>query len=104
MAASEIQMETIENEDGFLIEMSSWTREIAEELARKNNLGPLSEDHWTVIEFVQNYYRKNGTGPPIVKIGRGTGFKPSYICEMFPCGVARGAYRLAGLPRPFGCL
>ena len=100
----EAHMETIENPDGFLIEMSHWTREIAEELARRNDIGPVTEDHWKVIEYVRDYYQENGEGPAIVKIGKATGFSPKHICEMFPCGVARGAYRLAGLPRPFGCL
>ena len=89
--------------DGFLREMSTWTRAKAEELARRNKLGPLTEDHWRVIEFVRDYYRMNGMGPPVVKIGRGTGLSPKTICTLFPCGVARGAYRLAGLPRPDGC-
>lgn len=94
----------LEDADGFLIEMSTWSREIAEELARKNDLGPLTEDHWEIIEFVQDYYTKTGEGPPIVKISRQTGFDSKHICELFPCGVARGAYRLAGLPRPQGCV
>jgi tRNA 2-thiouridine synthesizing protein E len=99
----EANMESIENEDGFLREMSTWTREVAEELAHRNNLGPLIEDHWRIIEYVRDYYIENGVGPPIVKIARATGFDSGYICHLFPCGVARGAYRLAGLPRPFGC-
>ncbi len=94
----------LENEDGFLKELSSWSREIAEELARKNDLGPLCDDHWKIIEYVQGYYRNIGEGPPIVKIGKELGFSSKYICDLFPCGVARGAYRLAGLPRPYGCL
>jgi len=104
MPTLEAQRETYENEDGFLIEMSSWNREIAEELARRNDIGPLTEDHWKVIEYVRDYYHEMGEGPPIVKIGKETGFTSKHICEMFPCGVAKGAYRLAGLPRPFGCL
>jgi tRNA 2-thiouridine synthesizing protein E len=94
----------LENEDGFLVELSSWTREVAEELARKNDLGPLTDDHWKIIEYVKDYYMKNGAGPAIIKISKHTGFSAKHICELFPCGIARGAYRLAGLPRPFGCL
>lgn len=93
-----------EDPDGFLVNMSSWTREIAEELARKNDIGPLNEDHWKIIEYVKNYYQEFHEGPPIVKISKATGFSSGRICELFPCGVARGAYRLAGLPRPSGCL
>jgi len=96
--------EALEDNDGFLMEMSHWSREIAEKLALKNDLGPLTEDHWKIIEYVKDYYQVHHQGPPIVKIGRATGFTPSHICKLFPCGVARGAYRLAGLPRPTGCL
>ncbi|UCD18267.1 MAG: TusE/DsrC/DsvC family sulfur relay protein [Candidatus Zixiibacteriota bacterium] len=104
MAESVKTLEEMENEDGFLKEMSSWSREIAEELARKNNIGPLIDDHWKIIEFVQKFYRTHGRGPSIVRISRQTGFKSDYICHLFPCGVAKGAYRLAGLPKPHGCL
>ena len=94
----------LENPDGFLIEMSTWTHEVAEELAKKNSLGPLTDDHWKIIDFVRDYYSAFGEGPPIVKIGKATGLSGRYICEMFPCGIGKGAYRLAGLPRPAGCL
>jgi tRNA 2-thiouridine synthesizing protein E len=90
--------------DGFLKEMSGWTRDRAEELAWRNDLGPLTEDHWRIIDFVRAYYRETGLAPPVVKIGRALDMKPSLICRLFPCGAARGAYRLAGLPRPPGCL
>ncbi|MEE9443302.1 MAG: TusE/DsrC/DsvC family sulfur relay protein [candidate division Zixibacteria bacterium] len=93
-----------EDHDGFLVDMANWSREIAKELARKNDLGPLTEDHWKIIEYVQQFYHENHIGPPIVKISKSTGFTSKYICQLFPCGVARGAYRLAGLPRPSGCL
>ncbi|MEW5796192.1 MAG: TusE/DsrC/DsvC family sulfur relay protein [Candidatus Zixiibacteriota bacterium] len=95
---------SIEDNDGFLKQMSLWTREVAEELARKNDIDPLTEDHWKVIDFVRSYYVETGEGPPIVRICKATGFSSRYVCQMFPCGVARGAYRLAGLPRPHGCL
>ena len=96
--------EQYEDPDGFLKEISTWSKKIAEELARKNDIGPLSDDHWKIIEFVQYYYKSTGEAPSIVKIGKDTGFSSKYICTLFTCGVAKGAYRLAGLPRPHGCL
>jgi TusE/DsrC/DsvC family sulfur relay protein len=90
--------------DGFLNEISHWSREKAHELAKRNDLGPLTELHWKIIDFVRDYYLVHGEAPPIVKIGKATGLASGEICKMFPCGVARGAYRLAGLPRPSGCL
>jgi tRNA 2-thiouridine synthesizing protein E len=90
--------------DGFLTEMVAWNREMAEELAKRNDIGPLTDEHWTIIDYVRDYYTENKIGPSIVKIGKGTGISPKKICCLFECGVARGAYRLAGLPRPDGCV
>ncbi|MFH1574456.1 MAG: TusE/DsrC/DsvC family sulfur relay protein [Acidobacteriota bacterium] len=103
MQSSLLQPHQLDN-DGFLREISNWSRDTAHELAYRNELGPLTEDHWKIIEFVRGYYLKHGEGPPIVAIGKATGLASRDICRLFPCGVARGAYRLAGLPRPAGCL
>jgi tRNA 2-thiouridine synthesizing protein E len=100
---SRVEAESIDNED-FLVEMTQWSKDLAVKLAKRNDIGPLTEEHWKIIEFVRAYYLMHRTGPPVVKIGKATGFPPSRICELFPCGIARGAYRLAGLPRPVGCL
>ena len=90
--------------DGFLVDHEAWSREVAWRLASLNDLGPLLDDHWKIIEYVREYYLEYKDGPPIIKIARATGFSFNKICTLFPCGVARGAYRLAGLPRPKGCL
>jgi tRNA 2-thiouridine synthesizing protein E len=103
MDNSELSAGDLDN-DGFLQEMSNWTRDVADELARRNDLGPLTEDHWKIIEYVRKFYLEHGEGPPIVRIGKDIGMTSRQICTLFPCGVARGAYRLAGLPRPDGCL
>ena len=89
--------------DGFLKVMSDWNRSMVQELAEKHEIGPLTDDHWRVIEYVKGYYETYGLGPPVVKIGKITGLSSKEICELFPCGTVKGAYRLAGLPRPPGC-
>ncbi len=92
------------DEDGFLKTMSQWKKSTALALAEANDIGPLNDDHWKVIEFVKLFYEEHATGPPVVRICKETGLSRDEICNLFPCGVARGAYRLAGLPRPSGCL
>ncbi len=91
------------DEDGFLKALSEWNPAMAQALAERNDIGPLTEQHWAVIEFVKDYYQTYATGPPVVKICKATGLSRAEICSLFPCGVVRGAYRLAGLPRPAGC-
>jgi tRNA 2-thiouridine synthesizing protein E len=87
------------------LDFQNWTREVAEELARRHLIieDKLSADHWKVIEFVHDYYRDYCRGPSIVQIARATGFDSKKICQLFPCGTVKGAYRLAGLPKPPGC-
>ncbi len=103
MAASDADVDFSVNADGFLFEISSWNQQIAEELARRNEIWPLTEEHWKVIHFLRDYYLKYAQGPVILKISRATGLGVQRICELFPCGMIRGAYRIAGLPRPPGC-
>ncbi len=91
------------NAEGFLSEISAWDRKVAEELARRNEIWPLTADHWKVIEYLRDYYLKYAQGPVILKISRATGLSAKRICDLFPCGMVRGAYRIAGLPRPPGC-
>ena len=89
--------------NGFLKTMAGWTRADAERLALDHGVGDLTDEHWKVIEYVQGFYRTYGFGPPVVRVHKETGLSADDICRLFPCGMVKGAYRLAGLPRPPGC-
>ena len=89
--------------NGFLKTMAGWTRDDAEKLAVEHGVGVLTEEHWKVIEYVQGFFRTYGLGPPVVRVHKVTGLSSVDICKLFPCGMVKGAYRLAGLPRPPGC-
>ena len=89
--------------NGFLKTMAEWDRAEAQRLALDHGVGQLTDDHWRVIEYVQGYYRTFGVGPPVVNVHQETGLSSKDICELFPCGMVKGAYRLSGLPRPPGC-
>ena len=103
MVASDAVVGSSTSVDGFLSEISTWNEQVAEELARRNEIWPLTEDHWKVVRFLRDYYLKYAQGPVVLKISRATGLSVQRICELFPCGMVRGAYRIAGLPRPPGC-
>ncbi len=92
-----------QDEDGFLEAMAAWNPAMAETLAKVHGIGELTHEHWRVIEFVQHYYKTYGTGPPVIRVHKETGLSSADICRLFPCGMVKGAYRLAGLPRPPGC-
>ncbi len=88
------------NSGGGLEEGSYWDGGIAEGLARMNGIGPLTPDHWKVINFVRQYYLEQGTAPATYKIHRATGFRLQRLFELFPGAIAWNTHFIAGLPHP----
>ncbi len=93
------------NEEGFLANPGEWNEEIAAFFAKKEEgIENLSEDHWAVIKYIRGFYLENELAPMVRKICKNTGFKLKYIYELFPSGPAKGAAKIAGLPKPDGCV
>lgn len=92
------------DEGGFLKDFSDWCPEWVEYVRTSQNIPVITEEHWRLIHLLQNYYRDNGE-PPIARVfSKETGFKMKHIYELFPAGPGKGACRMAGLPKPKGCV
>ena len=87
------------DEDGFLVNARKWTEEVADILAQDEVPMGLTEDHWTVIAFMRQYYLEYRSAPPIRMIARRTGFSLRRLKELFPSGLLNTAWKYAGLPR-----
>ena len=92
------------DEDGFLQDPSLWNEEIAKGFAVAEGIGELTEDHWKVIRYLNGYYKQFGTAPMVRKVCKETGFDLKTIYKLFPTGPGKGACKLAGLPKPTGCV
>ena len=92
------------DEDGFMQEPDQWNEEIAKALATTEGVDELTEDHWNVVNYLRNYYLQFGVAPMIRKLCKETGFDLKTIYELFPSGPAKGACKVAGLPKPTGCV
>jgi len=90
------------DEDGFLDDPAIWNAEVAKDFATTEGVEALTEDHWKVIHYLRNYYLEFGIAPMVRKLCKETGFKLNQIYELFPSGPAKGACKLAGLPKPTG--
>ena len=84
--------------DGFLNEISGWTRETAHELARRNELGPLNEKHWKILRYLREYYSITKNIPTVFEACKANGIEMGELRDLFPSGYRRGACRIAGLP------
>lgn len=92
------------DEDGFLQNPEVWDQNVALDFATTEDISELTEDHWKVINYLRDYYLKFGVAPMVRKVCKETGYKLNRIYELFPSGPAKGACKLAGLPKPTGCV
>ena len=92
------------NEEGFLVDPSRWTEDMAIELARREGIDPLTERHWQVIRFMRQQYQQTGSGPSVRMLGKTSGVPIKELYELFPKGPAKLAAKIAGIPKPRGCI
>jgi dissimilatory sulfite reductase related protein len=92
------------DEDGFMDTPDAWNDQVALALASTDAVDVLTENHWKVINYVREYYQEFGIAPMVRKLCKQTGFSLKEIYDMFPSGPAKGACKIAGLPKPTGCV
>jgi len=98
------------DEDGFIQDFEGWTPEVAEEFAKQDGI-ELTDEHWEIINFLRDYYKKYQIAPMIrilvkeikKKFGPEKG-NLKYVYKLFPAGPAKQACKYAGLPKPTGCV
>lgn len=92
------------DKDGYLEEASDWNEDVAKALALKEEVGELTEEHWKVIRYLRDYYYQFGIPPIVRKFLKETGYDKNTIRQLFPTGPQKGAYKIAGLSNPTGCI
>lgn len=92
------------DEEEFLQDFDSWSPEWVDLVRVSEGIPAITADHEKIMLFLQEYYKKNGIAPLVRVISKNTGFKLKEIYELFPSGPGRGACRMAGLPKPTGCV
>jgi len=92
------------DEDGFMATPEEWNEAVAAAIATTEGVEGLTEEHWKVVNYLRDYFLKFGVAPMIRKLCKETGFKLNKIYELFPSGPAKGACKVAGLPKPTGCV
>ncbi len=93
------------DEDGFLTKgMEEWNEKWVEYVKGVEGIGELTDEHMKVVNTLQEYYKKNGIAPMVRILSKTTGFPLKRIYELFPSGPGKGACKMAGLPKPTGCV
>ena len=105
MATKEIEGRKFDFDgDGFLTDPTIWDEEVARLIAKDDDIEELNEKHWAIINIIRKNWEEKGMAPMVRTICQETGIRLREIYELFPLGPARGACRVAGLPKPDGCV
>ncbi len=90
--------------DGHMKNLDQWNEEIAKELAKMEGIDVLTEDHWKVINYMRKEFKEKGDAPSIRKLTKEGGIDTKTLYAHFPKGPAKKAAKIAGLPKPKGCI
>lgn len=111
MGTIEVNGKTIAvDDDGFLVNADDWSKDVAAYFAQFEGV-ELTDQHWEIIYFLRDYFKLYQLSPIakvlVKEVGKTFGPEKGnldYLYELFPSGPAKQASRLAGLPRPTGCV
>ncbi len=92
------------NDEGFFVDPNQWTRDIAVEMAAADGITTMTDQHWQVIDFMRKEFFEKGTGPTVRVLGKTSGVSVKDLYLLFPKGPAKMAARIAGIPKPKGCI
>ena len=109
--AYDVNGKSIEHdEEGYILDISQWTEDLGKVIAVVEEIEMTSE-HWDVVNFLREYYEEYQIAPAVrvlvkavkKKLGAEKGSN-KYLYELFPYGPAKQACKIAGLPKPTGCI
>jgi TusE/DsrC/DsvC family sulfur relay protein len=98
------------DEEGYLVNLADWNEDLAGEIAKAEKID-MTPNHWEVVNFLREYYNEYQIAPAVRVLTKAIGKKlgpekgsNSYLYELFPYGPAKQACKIAGLPKPTGCV
>ncbi|NJD22075.1 MAG: TusE/DsrC/DsvC family sulfur relay protein [Melioribacter sp.] len=105
MAVKEYAGKMIElDADGNLANLNEWNEDVAKAVAVEEGIEALTERHWAVINYMRKEFSEKGDAPSIRKMTKESGVDTKELYALFPKGPAKKAARIAGLPKPKGCI
>lgn len=108
--STDIMHDILLDEEGYLLNLSDWNKELAESLAIADDC-VLTPEHWEVITTIREFYHNYELSPamrPLVKAmamkyGKEKG-SSIHLMKLFPESPPKQAAKYAGLPKPLNCL
>jgi tRNA 2-thiouridine synthesizing protein E len=90
------------NEQGYLLDMDQWDKEIGRQIAAQEGI-ELTGRHWEVVDYLRAEQEK-GTALSIRRIGKSGVVDIAEFYKLFPEGPLKKASKIAGIPKPASCI
>ena len=91
------------NEEGYLTNMSQWNEQIAAAIAAEEGIGPLNDAHMKVINYLRQQ-QAAGAALTIRSMGKSGVVTTKELYDLFPGGPLKKSSKIAGIPKPVGCI
>ncbi|WP_407684988.1 TusE/DsrC/DsvC family sulfur relay protein [Mycobacterium sp. HUMS_1102779] len=92
------------NDEGFFTDPTQWNADMAPEIAQEWGVPTLTDQHWQVVKQMRHEYEQSGSGPSVRALSKSSGVSIKDLYQLFPKGPAKVAARIAGIPKPIGCI
>lgn len=89
--------------DGHLVDAAAWTRDLAVAIAGAERVA-LTDGHWAVIDAARADFATTSASPNIRRLTQVAGVTTKDLYTLFPKAPGRTIAKIAGLPKPVGCL
>lgn len=89
--------------DGHLADPAAWSRPLAERVAATLGVA-MTEAHWRVVGFARADWEATKASPNIRRITTSIDVSTKELYALFPKAPARTVAKIAGTPKPAGCL
>ena len=92
------------DDEGYFKHPDEWNQDMAPMLAREAGIDELTAEHWKVIDFMRSEQLHKGSAPSVRALGKTSGVSIKELYQLFPKGPAKVAAKIAGIPKPRGCI
>ena len=99
-----VAVEKVEKGSETFLDDSEWSREWAVHKARSLGFESLSDEMWRIIEFSRRDYRETKKAPNLRRITKALNISTREIYALFPDAPGPTISKIAGVPKPAGCL
>ena len=89
--------------EGYLADANAWTEALGAALAGQHGL-PLDPPRLAIIQAARGHHAAAGVAPNVRKLGLVAGVSTRDLYTLFPDRPGSTVARVAGLPKPVGCI